>query len=460
MPITCWSSDVFRARRARLAALRGGVERPLVLTSGWARPRNFAHNVYPFRAESHFLYFMGVHIEGALLWMQGTDACLFMEPPDSEMELWMGKSKTLEEWSGALGLPVRPLEEFQPDSGSACLPPQDEETAGWMEALLERPVDAQSGPELVGVDAELAAQIIACRLRHDEGAVRQLSLAAEGTAGAHVAGMRATRRSATETEVRGAMEGALVAAGLSPGYTPIVTTRGEVLHAERSDGNLESGHLLLCDVGGETREGWNADITRTWPVAGKFSPTQRDVYQAVLSVQQRAIDGVLPGVDYAELHLAAVRQMAESLADLGILTGSTDALVETGAVSVFFPHGLGHLLGLDVHDMEDLGDQAGYAPGQDRSQHPTLATLRLRRVLEKDMCVTIEPGFYQVPLLLDRAKADARVREHIDWERLGIFTDVRGIRIEDDVLVGESGARVLSANAPKEIKELEDLLAD
>lgn len=451
--------DAFHVRRARLAEQRIGTESPVVLASGWARPRNFAHNVYPFRAESHFLYFTGVHIEGALLVLQGADACLYMEPPDPEMELWAGKSRSLEEWSEALALQVRPLEEFAVESEPVCLPPQDEETAGWMSALLERSVEAQGGPELEGDDAELAAQIIQCRLRQDERAVTQLSLAAEGSAFSHQVGMRATRGARRETEVRGAMEGALIAAGLSPGYTPIVTTQGEILHAERSDGLLESGQLLLCDVGGETREGWNADITRTWPVNGTFSPTQRDVYQAVLDVQKRAIDGARPGVEYAVLHLTALRQMAESLVELGILKGSTDALVETGAISVFFPHGLGHLLGLDVHDMEDLGDRAGYAPGQERSHHPTLSALRLRRVLEEDMCVTIEPGFYQVPLLLERAKADPIQRELIDFSRLEVFSDVRGIRIEDDVLVRKSGPRVLSAGAPKEISAIQELLA-
>jgi Xaa-Pro aminopeptidase len=458
-------SSVFRARRERLAKLRlselrKGEKTPVILASGWARPRNFAHNVYPFRAESHFLYFVGAHIEGALLSLSGSSACLFMEPPDPEMELWMGRAKTLSEWSEQLGLPVRPLEEFTLDVEPACIPPQDEETASWMAALLERPVDAQLGPDLEGADADLGAQIIECRLFHDDGAVAQLELAAEGSAAAHRAGMRATRHATREREVRGAMEGALVAAGLCPGYTPIVTTHGEILHAERSDGALTSGQLLLCDVGGETREGWNADITRTWPVNGEFSPTQRDVYQAVLDVQERAIEGVRVGVDYAELHLQALRHMAESLVDLGILKGTTDALVETGAASVFFPHGLGHLLGLDVHDMEDLGDAAGYAPGQKRSAHPTLSTLRLRRVLKENMYVTIEPGFYQVPLLLERAKADASVRQFVDWSRLEAFSDVRGIRIEDDVLVGEKGPRVLSASAPKEIAEIEALLAE
>lgn len=452
--------EIFRARRERLLGLRQREKTPAALASGWARPRNFAHNVYPFRAESHFLYFVGVHIEGALLLMQGSNSCLFMEPPDPEMELWMGRARTLEQWSEALGLLVRPLAELEFEVEPACLPPQDEETAGWMSVLLERAVDAQLGPELEGADARLAAQVIECRLVHDEGAVAQLALAALGSASAHRAGMRATRGATSETEVRGAMIGALVAEGLYPGYTPIVTTHGEILHAERSDGGLESGQLLLCDVGGETREGFTADITRTWPVSGKFSPTQRDIYQAVLQVQKRAIEGVRSGVDYADLHLRAVRQTAEALVDLRILKGTTDALVETGAASVFFPHGLGHLLGLDVHDMEDLGDAAGYAPGQERSEHPTFSTLRLRRVLRENMCVTIEPGFYQVPLLLERAKTDARVSQLIDWNRLEEFSDVRGIRIEDDVLVGAQGASVLSAEAPKEISEIEDLLAD
>src|SRR5690606_16171315 len=191
---------------------------------------------YPFRAESHFLYFVGEHIEGAVLLFEGDEVCLYVDPPDPEMELWAGRARTLAEWSEALKLPVRPLDELDTASTAACVPPQDEETAAWMSALLQRHVDAQAGPALRGADAILAGQVIACRLLHDEAARRQMAIAAEKSAHAHIAGMKATRGSTRETEIRGAMEGALIALGLVPGYTPIVTTHGEILHAERSEG--------------------------------------------------------------------------------------------------------------------------------------------------------------------------------------------------------------------------------
>jgi Xaa-Pro aminopeptidase len=180
----------------------------------------------------------------------------------------------------------------------------------------------------------------------------------------------------------------------------------------------------------------------------------------VLEVQKDAIGAARPGAEYVELHLAAMRRTAELLTEVGILQGSVDELVERGAVSVFFPHGLGHLLGVDVHDMEDLGDRAGYEAGKARSNHPSLAALRLDRVLRPRMCVTIEPGFYQIPVLQRRARSDVKVANLIDWDRLGQFQDVRGIRIEDDVLISSGEAEVLSKSAPKEIREIEAVLED
>jgi Xaa-Pro aminopeptidase len=439
-------------------ALRGASAPPAVFAAGWARPRNFAHNVYPFRAESHFLYLVGRHIEGALLVLDRGDATLFVDPPDPGSMLWVGPLPSIEEWGSELGMRVMPLSEFSIAGDSACLPPQDEETAQWLSLLLDRAVEAQSGPSLDGADHELAKQMVECRLRHDDFSVQQLRYAAKRSAEAHRIAMRRTLAARTEAEIRGAVDGALIAAGLSPSYHSIVTTRGEILHATESCGALHPGQLLLCDAGGETREGQTADITRTWPVSGVFSPTQRVIYDAVLRVQRNAIERVCAGIDFTELHLGAAFDLAADLSEIGLLHGSPEELVEKGALSVFFPHGLGHLLGLDVHDMEDLGDLAGYGPDAQRSTHPARSTLRLRRKLEVGMCVTVEPGFYQVPFLLNQARADENVRPLINWEALSRFSDVRGIRIEDDVLVTETGRDVLSEAVPKDASEIEQLL--
>ncbi|MEM9247030.1 MAG: M24 family metallopeptidase, partial [Cyanobacteria bacterium P01_F01_bin.153] len=216
--------------------------------------------------------------------------------------------------------------------------------------------------------------------------------------------------------------------------------------------------LLLADVGAETALGWASDITRTWPVSGKFSPTQKALYDVVLEAHDQGIAAVKPGADYREIHLLASRVLAEGLVDLGILKGNPESLVDADAHALFFPHGVGHLMGLDVHDMEDLGDVSGYAPGRLRSDRFGLGFLRLSRILEPNMVITIEPGFYQVPAILNNATWRERYSEMVNWDRLADFSDVRGIRIEDDVLVTETGNEVLTDDLPVDTGAIEELM--
>ena len=223
----------------------------------------------------------------------------------------------------------------------------------------------------------------------------------------------------------------------------------------RAHGVLAEGDLLLCDVGGETPEGWASDITRTWPVSGKFSPTQRAIYEVVLDAQLACIDRVRPGTRYREIQETAKRHLVGGLVTLGIFRGSVDGLLERGAAALFFPHGVGHLLGLDVHDMEDLGDRAGYARGRSRSEAFGDRYLRLDRDLAAGMAVTIEPGFYQVPGILSDESLTGPLGSDLDRGALARYADVRGIRIEDDVLCTEAGPEVLSRACPKTASEVE-----
>jgi Xaa-Pro aminopeptidase len=228
-----------------------------------------------------------------------------------------------------------------------------------------------------------------------------------------------------------------------------------VLHATRHDHELRAGDLLLADVGAETPEGWAGDVTRTWPVTGRFSATQRALYEVVLAAQLAAIDAVRPGVRYAEVHRIAGRVVVEGLVALGILIGDPAELAARGAAALFFPHGVGHLIGLDVHDMEDLGDRAGYAPGRERSDRPGERYLRLDRDLVPGMAVTIEPGYYRIPHILERAEEVGDLEANLNRAVLAQFADVRGIRIEDDVLVTEHGCDVLTRAIPKSVEEVE-----
>jgi Xaa-Pro aminopeptidase len=441
----------FIERRARLEGEFGG---PLVLAAGLSRPRNFPHNRYPFRAESHFLYFVGLHLEGAALTVRDGVSTLYCVEPDPEDALWTGDRPSLADLEQELGLLVRPIAEF-PEAQYATLPPQDLDSTDWLSELIGREVDAAGGAGVSGADRDLAELMIAIRLRNDVYAVAQMEQAAAATVAAHLAGMTATRPGMREAAVRAAMEASLIARGMTTSYNSIVTRQGQVLHNERHDGQLVEGDLLLADVGAETPEGWAGDVTRTWPVSGRMSATQRALYAVVLRSQLAAIDAVAPGVRYLDVHRKAGRVLVEGLVELGVLRGEPESLFERGAGALFFPHGVGHLLGLDVHDMEDLGDRAGYAPGRSRSQRHADRYLRLDRDLEAGMIVTIEPGFYQIPRILQRPEEVGDLEDCLVRSELEKFADVKGIRIEDDVLVTETGRRVLTEAAPKQIDDVE-----
>ena len=442
----------FAARRSRLSQRFPG---PALFVSGLSRPRNFAGNRYPFRAESHFLYFVGRAIEGAALLLDQGRATLFAPPADPEAELWAGRQPSLDELSRELAIDVRPIDELALPEALATLPAQDAESSNWHSELVGRDVIHGSGFELEGLDRELGDAVIEIRLQHDEAAIAQLRYAAGVADRAHRAGMRASQPGMHEFGVRAAMEAAIIASGCACSYNSIVTVHGEVLHNERHDGLLENSDLLLADVGAETPEGWASDVTRVWPARGQFSATQRALYDAVLGSQLAAIAAVKPGVRYLDVHRAAGIALLGSLLELGIFRGDLQDLYARGAAALFFPHGIGHLLGLDVHDMEDLGDRAGYAPGRVRSTNAGDRYLRLDRDLLPGMCVTIEPGFYQIPALLSNLQETAGLESALDRKRLAEFGDVRGIRIEDDVLVTETGSEVLTRAIPKTANEVE-----
>jgi len=302
--------------------------------------------------------------------------------------------------------------------------------------------------------------MVELRLRHDDAAKRGLRAAAKATSAAHIAGMRATRVGRREWEIKAAMEHAIQTLGLSTSYPPIVTVHGEVLHNHAYGGELQSGDILLADVGAESVDGWAGDVTRSWPVDGEFNGPQRDIYEMVLRSQQTAIQACRVGVSYESVHLQACHSLTEDLVTLGILRGDPQTLVADGVHALFFPHGVGHLLGLDVHDMEDLGDRAGYTEGRTRSAQFGLCHLRLNRELEADMAVTIEPGFYQVPGLLHDLKWRERVGDRVDWERLAAFASVRGIRIEDDILVTASEPENLTRTVPRDPGDIRALVGD
>lgn len=444
-----------KQRREKLAKL---IEYPVILWSGSPVRRNFSANKLPFRASSHFLYFAGIPLTNAAIRLHEGKLELFLDNPPPEATLWHGTTPTREEIGAIIGAnQVYPLAELSGKmADAATIAVQDLATYQQQSQLLNRPVSLSH--QATSIDLELAQALVELRSHHDDLAVAELRQAAAVSVAAHKAGMQATKHATTEAEIRGAMEGVIIAHNMTCAYNSIVTVQGEVLHNESYDHPLHPGDLLLADVGAETTNGWAADITRTWAVSGKFSPTQKAIYEIVLKAHDDCIEKVKPGIEYQDLHLLAAEIIATGLVDLGILEGNPQDLVAMDAHALFFPHGVGHLLGLDVHDMEDLGDVAGYTPGRSRSDRFGLGYLRLNRPLESGMLVTIEPGFYQVPAILNDPNFRAKYHNVVNWERLAEFDDVRGIRIEDDVFVTDSGAEVLTASLPTKIEDIEELI--
>ena len=462
--------EVFTARRRRLAARLGSV--PAAVFAGDLVPRNYAANIYPYRAHSHFLYLTGIHWPGAVLLGEGDEWEIFAAPPAPDDALWVGPSPSWESLAAACGVQsIRPLADL-PDalvaSGGAAaiatLPAIHARSRVLQASLLGRPwglhdESLHGAIALEAHDISLAEAMITLRLIHDDAAVELLRGAAEAARFGHLAGMAATAPGKRESEVRAAIEHEFTARGCAPAYGSIVSVSGEILHNEHSHQVMRAGDLLLVDAGADLH-GWASDVTRTWPVSGSFSPTQRAMYDLVLQANLDAIDKVRPGARYRDVHLQACRTLTRGLVDEGILRGEVDGLVERGAHALFFPHGVGHLLGLDVHDMEDLGDRAGYAPGRKRSGQFGLGYLRLDRDLAAGMVVTIEPGLYLVPAILDDpALCGGFDRDGtLNRERLAAFADVRGIRIEDDVRCTADAPEVLTLAIPKTADAISDLV--
>ncbi len=443
-----------KERRQKLAQI---FPENVLLWSGCAPSRNFPANTFPFRASSHFLYFAGLNLENAVIALENGKLTLFLDNPSAESILWGGEKPTRDDIAETIGADrAYPLAELAEDHGEAATialsdPTIDQQQQNCLKRRILPPTQA------TGKDRALMKAIIQLRLCHDESAIAQIREAAGISIQAHQAGMKAVQPGKTEAEIRAAMESVMIAHNVTCAYGSIVTGYGEVLHNEDYSHTLQAGDLVLADVGAESPGGWASDITRTFPVSGRFSATQREIYDLVLSAHDACIAAVAPGVEYKDIHWQAATIIAEGLVELGILRGNVSDLLETDAQALFFPHGVGHLLGLDVHDMEDFGDLAGYAPGRQRSQRFGLGNLRLDRALQPGMALTIEPGFYQVPAILNNPQTRENYQDLINWERLAQFADVRGIRIEDDVLVTSEGAEVLTAALPCERNQIEAL---
>jgi len=446
---------LFLRRRTALCAALG---RPILLMGNGLQPRNVPMNALPFRQDSSFLYYTGCALPGAAALLRDGHCTLFLPLPAPDDALWHGELPTAAGLQTQYGVEaLRPIGELE----GAC--------RGLELATLavSDPVARALGARITGHawtwagdhgDEDLVQAVIAQRRIKDAGDLSAHREAARVTALAHRLAMAATHPGGHERGIAALFDAVLAAEGCVPAYGSIVTVRGEILHNPDHVHPLRAGELLLLDGGAEVATGQCADVTRTWPVDGRFSGRQRAAYEAVLEAQLAAIELCLPGVRYRDVHLAAARILTRWLVDEGLVIGSVDDAVAIGAHAVFFPHGVGHLLGLDVHDLEQFGDLAAYDPGRSRSDQFGLSYLRLDLTLEVGHLVTIEPGLYVAPAILDDAGLRERLSGWIDHDRARSWTGFGGIRIEDDVLVTAGAPENLTADIPKRLAEVEALV--
>ena len=310
-----------------------------------------------------------------------------------------------------------------------------------------------------GWSRDLAKAVAKQRSVKSAEEIEEIGKALAVTEGMYQTAFRITRPGLREAQVAGALQGAALAQERHQSFPPIISVHGEVLHSMGYSNLMEEGQLLVVDSGAESPLFYASDVTRTLPVSGKFDPRQKEIYQVVLSAQKAAIEKASPKVTNKDLHLLASRKIAEGLTALGLMKGDPEEAVAAGAHALFFPHGLGHMLGLDVHDMEDLGeDIVGYAEGEERSKQFGLSYLRLAKKLEPGFVLTVEPGVYFIPALIESWEAEGKFKDFIDYRKVRGYLSFGGIRIEDDILVTETGRRVLSGGIPKEPAEVEEAM--
>ncbi len=452
--------EIYRQRRNRIRReVGGGV---ILWLGNTPQPRNYAANLHPFRQNSHFLYYTGLsEPDLALLSYPESDHdLLFFKPESIDDLVWSGPRRPHAELARDAGIEaVEDLERLEDYLEKArvqgipvhYLPPYRSSALLQLSKLLHRSPDEISANSSRPLMEGVARQ----RSNKTEVEIAEIEDALGVTDRMHRACMAAARPGVRECELAGMMQGIALSCGRQQAFPPIVTVRGEVLHNNSYDNLLEKGQLLLNDSGAESPRYYASDITRTCPVGGRFTAVQAEIYETVLHMQLGTIRMIKAGIPYREAHGGACRILVEDFRSMGLMKGNTADAVEAGAHALFFPHGIGHMLGLDVHDMEDLGDIVGYKKKEPRSSQFGLNYLRLSRPLEAGFVLTVEPGIYFIPGLIDRWQEEGMHKEFINYGRVNFFRGFGGIRIEDNVLVTETGAKVLGPQIPKTMAEVE-----
>ncbi len=456
-----FKSEVYIRRREELhKKIKTGIA---LFPGNTEAPMNYPDNTYHFRQDSTFLYFFGLDIPGFFGMMDfdsGIDR-IFGNDFDMDDIVWMGPQPKVSELALKCGItktsPLSQLDDLVRDAVSKkrkvhFLPPYRAETKMSLGSLLkENPCQMKT---LASV--EMIKAVVSMRSIKEKVEVEEIEKSMEIAHEMHVTAMNMCKPGAREQDIFGTIEGIALAKGSGTSFPSIISINGQTLHNHTHGNVLKRGKMMVTDAGAESLMHYASDITRTTPVGGKFDQKQKDIYEIVLKANTESINATRPGLSNLELHLMAGKIIAAGLKDLGLMKGDVDEAVAAGAHALFFPHGLGHMMGLDVHDMEELGENyVGYNDEVKRSDMFGLASLRFALPYKTGHVFTVEPGIYFIPELIEQWKAEGKNKEFINYDKLKNYMEVGGIRIEDNVLITDKGHKLLGKPIPKTIKEVE-----
>lgn len=456
-----FKKEIYQQRRD---ALKAKIKKGIILLPGNREASlNYASNTYRYRPDSTFLYFFGLDqpdLFGIIDIDNNTDY-LFGNDIDMEDIIWMGNLPTIAERAASVGVtksfPANEVVNFinkakEQKRDIHYLFPYRGGTKLHLQELLNLTT------EQLKKDVSEALAIAVCELRSVKSPeeISEIEQIVNVAGLMHTTAMRMARAGVVEREIAGVIEGIALSKGSGTSFPVILSKHGETLHNHLHENILQNGDLMLVDAGAESLMFYASDITRTSPVGGKFSQKQKEIYEIVLAANLATIEMSKPGIYYKDVHLNAAKVIAEGLKALGLMKGNVDEAVSQGAHALFFPHGLGHMMGLDVHDMENIGEKyVGYDNTVTRSEQFGLAYLRMAKKLQTGNVVTDEPGIYFIPALIDQWKAEKKYAEFINYDIVETYKTFGGIRIEDDILITENGCRVLGNPIPKTVAEVE-----
>ena len=453
-----------RRRRALRAKIKSGL---ILFPANGESPVNYPANGYHFRQDSNFLYYFGLNCPNlvGVIDVEADTSCLYGDDCTLDDIIWMGNQPTLREMGERVGVQHNfPLLELQLMMTMAIrkgrrihfLPPYRESNVLLLKSLLGIKSD------FIGnyVSEELIKAVVSMREVKEPQEIEEIERACETGYLMHTTAMKMCRPGIVEREIAGTIEGIALSKGAGVSFISIVSQNGETLHNHYYGNKLRPGRMLLIDAGAETDMNYCSDFTRTLPVTGRFTEQQKAVYDIVLAANNRTFELIAPGVTYQSIHLEAARVIAEGLKGLGLMKGSVDDIVENGAYALFMPHGLGHQMGLDVHDMEDLGEKyVGYNEETERSTMFGIGSLRMGRKLKEGHVLTVEPGIYFIPALIDKWRGEKINAAFLNYETIEKYLDFGGIRLEDDALVLAKGCRLLGKKRiPITAEEVEEAM--